>query len=398
MDKSFWIFKNPKQAIFCIMILLMIIGCINVFSASYIMAKDTGNPYSYLIRYIIFGLVGGIAMNVTRRIGYKRFLQPNLLFTIYITVALGLMAVLFFPAVKGAHRWIFLPGMSIQPSELAKLVIIMLCASSLGSMLKKKDQVRLFKGRSSKILALTFGYCFLVYIEPDLGTAAIIMGLMLGMFIIAGMPGREIWLVTALGLAGGALLTMGTAYRRERIMVMLDPWRDPLDKGYQMVQSQTAIGSGGWFGTHWGQGASKFFYLPEAHTDFAFAIFSQENGFIGVVVLLALFLLLGYVFMHITLRVKDEQGFLLAGGVTFLIVGQSIANMAMVGGLLPVIGVPLVFISYGGSSMVISMVSIGLLLSVYDEAVKQEKREQLAKEAPENRREILQFTSSRRWH
>lgn len=398
MDKSFWIFRNPKQAIFCIMILLMIIGCINVFSASYIMAKDSGNPYSYLIRYIIFGLFGYLAMKLTRKIGYKRFLQPNLLFGIYITVAISLMLVLLFPAVKGAHRWIFLPGMSIQPSEIAKLVVIMLCASSLGSMLKKKDQVRLYKGRSGKILALTFIYCFLVYIEPDLGTAAIIMGLMLGMFIIAGMPGREIWLVTIVGLIGGALLTMGTAYRRERVMVMLDPWRDPLDKGYQMVQSQTAIGSGGLFGTHWGQGVGKFFYLPEAHTDFAFAIFSQENGFVGVVVLMALFLMLGYIFMHITLRVKDEQGFLLAGGVTFLIVGQSIANMAMVGGLLPVIGVPLVFISYGGSSMVISMVAIGLLLSVYDEAVKQEKREKLAKEAPENRRETLQFTSTRRWH
>lgn len=397
MDKSFWIFRNPKQAIFCIMILLMIIGCINVFSASYIMAKDSGNPYSYLIRYIVFGFVGYLAMRLTRKIGYKRLLHPNMLFTIYICVALSLMAVLFFPAVKGAHRWIFLPGLSVQPSELAKLVIIMLCASSLGSMLKKKDQVRLYKGRSGKILALTFAYCFMVYIEPDLGTAAIIMGLMLGMFIIAGMPGREIGLVTIISLVAGGFLTMGTAYRRERVMVMLDPWRDPLDKGYQMVQSQTAIGSGGLFGTPWGQGAGKFFYLPEAHTDFAFAIFSQENGFIGVVFLLALFLMLGYVFMHITLRVKDEQGFLLAGGVTFLIIGQSIANMAMVGGLLPVIGVPLVFISYGGSSMVISMVAIGLLLSVYDEAVKQEKREQLAKEVPENRRENLQFTSPRRW-
>lgn len=397
MDKSFWIFKNPKQAIFCIMILLMIIGCINVFSASYIMAKDSGNPYSYLVRYIIFGIAGFFGMNVTRRIGYKRLLQPNLLAAFYFFVAILLMTVLLFPAVKGAHRWIFLPGMSIQPSEIAKLVIIMICASSLGSMLKKKDQVRLFRGRSGKLLILTFIYCFLVYIEPDLGTAAIIMGLMLGMFIIAGMPGREILLVTVVGILVGGLLAMGTAYRRERIWVMLDPWRDPLDKGYQMVQSQTAIGSGGLFGTHWGQGAGKFFYLPEAHTDFAFAIFSQENGFIGVVFLLALFLMLGYVFMHITLRVKDEQGFLLAGGVTFLIIGQSIANMAMVGGLLPVIGVPLVFISYGGSSMVVSMLSIGLLLSVYDEAVRQEKREKLAKEKPESRREDLQFISSRRW-
>lgn len=397
MDKSFWIFRNPKQAIYCIIIVLMIIGCINVFSASYIKAKDMGDTYSFLKRYIAFGSLGFVGMIFTNKIGYKKLLQPDILFATYMIVAVMMMAVFFFSAVNGAHRWIRVPGLTIQPSEAAKLVVVMLCSSSLGVMLKRREPVRLLRGRSFKILALTMIYCFLIYIEPDLGTAAIVAGLMFGMFIIAGLPKDEILAMLGLAVLGAIGLTMSTAYRRERVMVMLDPWRDAMDKGYQMVQSQMAIGSGGIFGTAWGKGVGKFFYLPEAHTDFAFAIYAQENGFVGVVFMLVLFLLLGYIFMHITLRAKDEQGFLLAGGVTFLIIGQAVANMAMVGGLLPVIGVPLIFVSYGGSSMVVSMIAIGLLLSVYDETVREEKKAELAEVRPEDRREEIRFASSGRW-
>lgn len=399
MDKSFWIFRNPQQAIFCIMAVLVIIGGINVFSASYVHAQDLyGSSYSFLWRYGFFTVFGFAVMHFIRRIGYKKLLRPRMLLFIYVVIGLALIAVFGFSSVKGAHRWIFIPGFSLQPSEAAKLAIIMICASSLGEMLKRGDPVRLFKGRSRKIVALTVAYLVLIYAEPDLGTAAIVAGLMFGMFIIAGLPKNEIVGMLGLALVVAVGLTMGTEYRRERVMVMLDPWLDPLDKGYQMVQAQMAIGSGGLWGTQWGQGTGKFFYLPEAHTDFAFAIFSQENGFFGVMVVFLLFLMLGYAFTYVALHAADEQGFLLASGVTFLIIGQAIANMAMVGGLLPVIGVPLVFISYGGSSMLISMMAIGLLLSVYDEEVKQERLKELSQEAPENRRESLQFTSPRRWN
>ena len=397
MNKSFWIFRNPQQAIFCIMAILMLIGCINVFSASYIQAQDmSGSSYSFLIRYIAFSIVGFLCMWFVRRVGYKRWLQPSTLLAEYVGVALLLVAVFAFTAVKGAHRWIFLPGISIQPSELAKLVMVMVTASSLGSMLKHGEPVRLLRGRSVKIFCLAIFYFMLIFFEPDLGTASIVMGLVLGIFIIAGLPKEETIGMIGLAITAAAVLAVSSAYRRERVMVMLDPWRDPMDKGYQMVQAQLAIGSGGFFGTHWGQGMSKFFYLPESHTDFAFAVFAQENGFLGVLLVLALFLALGYIFTYITLHARDEQGFLLAGGVTFLIIGQAVANMAMVGGLLPVIGVPLIFISYGGSSMVISMIAIGLLLSVYDEGVKYEKRQELLATEPETRRDDLQFTSERR--
>ena len=161
-----------------------------------------------------------------------------------------------------------------------------------------------------------------------------------------------------------------------------------------MVQSLLAIGSGNLVGTHWGHGAGKFFYLPEAHTDFAFAIFCQENGFFGAMLLMLLFGLLGYAFCTITCSTRDKQGFLLAGGVTFLIVGQAVANMAMVCGILPVIGVPLIFISYGGSSMMLSMAAIGLLLSVYDEEARRAEMDALP---PEERRDGLRVVRNERW-
>ena len=155
-----------------------------------------------------------------------------------------------------------------------------------------------------------------------------------------------------------------------------------------------AIGSGGLTGTNWGHGAAKFAYLPEAHTDFAFAVFCQENGFFGALILLLVFCLLGVAFYKITISTRDQKGFLLAAGVTFLIIGQAFANMAMVCGIFPVIGVPLIFISYGGSSMIISMAAIGLLLSVYDE---EEKQQLLDAEPPEKRRSDLRVVGSRRW-
>ena len=227
-----------------------------------------------------------------------------------------------------------------------------------------------------------------------MGTAAIIVALVLGVYVIAGVPKWQ--LAGIFGVGGLAIIatTLASSYRMGRVQVWFDPWLDPRGKGYQMVQSLLAIGSGGLTGTPWGHGAGKFFYLPEAHTDFAFAIFCQENGFLGAMFLLLLFALLGLAFCNITINARDRRGFLLAGGVTFLIIGQAVANMAMVCGILPVIGVPLIFISYGGSSMVLSMAAIGLLLSVYDEEVKEAEQEAMP---PEERRDNLRMVRNERW-
>ena len=392
---KFW--NNPSQLIYMVMFLLVLIGGINVFSASFVMARDmTGSGVYFLFRYFIFALVGFGGMAIVRRVGYKAWLNRKPLWGFFIIVFLMLLYVdAVGIATKGASRWIYLGPFSIQPSEFAKLSVIMLASKYLGNMLRRGQRVSFFApGDHRMVLAATFICAVLVYKQPDLGTAAIIVSLMLGVYIIAGVPKWQV-----LGILGGvgALAVVGTlasSYRMERVQVWFDPWIDPRGKGYQMVQSLLAIGSGGLTGTHWGHGAGKFFYLPEAHTDFAFAIFCQENGFIGAMILLLLFALLGFAFCTITINAKDRRGFLLAGGVTFLIIGQAVANMAMVCGILPVIGVPLIFISYGGSSMVLSMAAIGLLLSVYDDEVREAEHEALP---PEQRRDNLRMVRNERW-
>ena len=392
---KFW--KNPCQLIYMVMFLLVLIGGINVFSASFVMARDmTGSGIYFLWRYFFFALLGFCGMVVVRRVGYKVWLNKHLVWGFFGIVFILLLIVdIMGIATKGASRWIYLGPFSIQPSEFAKLVVIMLAAKYLGNMLRRGERVSFTRGGDHlMVFAAVITYAALVIKQPDLGTAAIIFALGLGMYILAGIPMWQVMsTVTATGLLG-VIFTLTSSYLMDRVHVWFDPWLDPRGKGYQMVQSLLAIGSGGLTGTNWGHGAGKFFYLPEAHTDFAFAIFCQENGFLGAMILMLLFGLLGFAFCTITINSRDRRGFLLAGGVTFLIIGQAVANMAMVCGILPVIGVPLIFISYGGSSMVLSMAAIGLLLSVYDEEVKEAEHDALP---PQERRDNLRMVRNERW-
>ena len=397
MNKKFLFWDNPKQAVWYTKVPLLLIGCANIFSASFIRAEaDGSSTFYYLIRYIVYSAIGLGAIFIARTINYRRLLSKNAVSFIYISVLVMLVLVDFIGLESGgARRWLGFGGVTIQPSEFAKLAIIMLCARYLGMHLKKGQNASFLKGNGRMCLGATAVYAFLVQQQPDMGTAAIIVALMFCMYVIAGLPWKQIGSVCILGAASAVLLVMTSTYRADRIRVWLDPWIDEVGDGYQMVQSLLSIGSGGLIGTKWGEGSSKFFYLPEAHTDFAIAVFCQENGFLGAFFLILLFAILGCALLRIAVCSKDERGFLLAAGVSFLIVGQAAANMAMVCGLLPVIGVPLVFISYGGSSLIISMAAIGLALSVYDDEVEREKAVALAE--PEERRSDLRVVS-RRWH
>lgn len=397
MNKKFLFWDNPKQAVWYTMVPLLLIGCANIFSASFIRAEaDGSSTFYYLIRYIVYSAIGLGAIFIARTINYRRLLSKNAVSFIYISVLVMLVLVDFIGLESGgARRWLGFGGVTIQPSEFAKLAIIMLCARYLGMHLKKGQNASFLKGNGRMCLGATAVYAFLVQQQPDMGTAAIIVALMFCMYVIAGLPWKQIGSVCILGAASAVLLVMTSTYRADRIRVWLDPWIDEVGDGYQMVQSLLSIGSGGLIGTKWGEGSSKFFYLPEAHTDFAFAVFCQENGFLGAFFLILLFAILGCALLRIAVCSKDERGFLLAAGVSFLIVGQAAANMAMVCGLLPVIGVPLVFISYGGSSLIISMAAIGLALSVYDDEVEREKAATITE--PEERRSDLRVVS-RRWH
>ena len=386
MRDKFLIFENVRQAIIICVVLLLGFGLGNDLSASYARSEMmTGSQYFFTLRYVIYSVVGFLCMLlVGSKFDYHRLLSPRFLkLSGTGTIVLLLLVKVAGRVVNGSRRWLGAGPVSFQPSELAKVVAILIAAGILGEYLRRGQRVSLLQWPKAAPLAFALIAGGLVLIQPDMGTAAIIVGLMLYMYIIAGIPKQQIWGIAIVGLAGAAGIAVLAPYRLNRLKVWLNPFIDPQGAGYQMVQAKLAIGSGGLFGMHWGQGSSKFFYLPEAHTDFAFAVFCQEWGFLGALLLIALFTLLAYAFYRVAIRTKDRKGFLLTCGCSFLIIGQSVANMAMVTGLLPVIGVPLMFISYGGTSLVINFFCIGLILSVYRlEAAREIREERMAAGLP----------------
>ncbi|MGE4588046.1 MAG: FtsW/RodA/SpoVE family cell cycle protein [Acidaminococcaceae bacterium] len=377
MHKRFLIWDNPKDAIIVLTFLLMALGCINVFSASFVEAKDMfDNGYFYLYRYAGAAVIGLVVMGIIGwKIPYRFWLQYRqvwyaILFVVLICVdAFGV-------TTKGAQRWLYIGGQSIQPSELVKLSMIILGAGSLGEYLKRGQRVSLFASGMFVPFAQAAVFAGLVLVQPDMGTAAIIFALMIGLYIVTGLPKIELIGLLGTALAGAVGLILIAPYRFARVKIWLDPWQDAGNTGYQVVQSLMSIGSGGLLGKPFGMGSGKFFYLPEAHTDFAFAIFCQEWGFIGAILLIAIFLILAAAIHRIALNAKNEKGFLLVTGVNFLVVGQAVANMAMVCGILPVIGVPLSFISYGGTALIVNLAAIGLVIAVYRDEAKQEESQQ----------------------
>lgn len=367
MRTRYTLFKSDTEPIVIIMAILLVTGTINVFSSSYVLAgMNYENPYYFLQRHLQWLLIGVIACWLCRRMNYQR--MRGLMFVgMGITVIL-LVAVLFIgTTVNGAQRWLAFGPLSFQPAEFAKLMAVLMGAFSISAVLSK-EHFRM--DRDGGRVAIPFGailvMAFLVYREPDFGTACIVFGVPMLMALVLLVPPRR-WLWIG-GVSLALAFAIGTLqpYRMRRIEVWIDPWSDARDAGYQMVQSLSTIGSGGIFGMGFGDGVSKYEYLPEAHTDFAFAIFSQEHGFFGVALIFFLFAVLLITCMRVAVRAKDTFGQVLALGIIFLVLGQALANLAMVAGLLPVVGVPLPFISYGGSSLIVTMAGMGMLLGIAD--------------------------------
>ena len=393
------LWENPKDAIITLMVLLMGIGCINVFSASFVTAEAmTGNQYHFLIRYIGYAAAGLAVFWFTGfKLNYKRLMSPRFYMVIAVVTILLLAATLGIgTVVNGSRRWIYIGGFSLQASEIAKVSVILMAASYLGDRLQRGLKVSLLGYPSNQALLIALAFAGLIFLQPDMGTATIVFGLMLGMYFLAGIPMRQVTYIGLIGIAIGALALMAP-YRRARFALWLNPWKDAQGGGYQMAQSLTAIGSGGLTGLPWGQGSGKFFFLPEAHTDFAFAIFCQEWGYVGALFLIACFLILARALFCIAMNTKDRRGYLLVAGSTLFLIGQSAANMAMVTGVLPVIGVPLLFISYGGTSLLANMFALGLVVSVYrSECAREIMEERIAAGLPPVEEGRLRVVSSGR--
>ncbi|MCD6187373.1 MAG: putative lipid II flippase FtsW [Desulfuromusa sp.] len=355
--------RDVDTTLLLLTVSLTCIGVVMVYSSSAIMAADRFHDgFYFLKRQLLYALVGFVLMAFMTYFNYNNWRK---LAVISLLGSIVLLALLFVPGlgvrVGGAMRWLRLPGLTIQPAELVKLTLVLYLAHSLS---RKKDKVRLFlKGYLPYMIVLGLLLIMLLK-QPDLGSAMIIAGVALGMLIVSGVRWRYILPTILMTLPLVYFLVMQVDYRRRRIMAFLDPWDDPFDTGFQIIQSMVAFGKGGVLGQGLGVGEQKLFYLPEAHTDFIFSVIGEELGLVGTFIIAALFLMLILCGIRIALRCQDPFGKYLAFGLTLLLGLEAFVNLAVCMGLLPTKGLALPFISYGGTSLVVSLIAVGIMLNI----------------------------------
>ncbi|MGH2670753.1 MAG: putative lipid II flippase FtsW, partial [bacterium] len=322
-------------------------------------ALGDGDSMAYLERQAVYALIGVVLMAAASRFDYHRlrYLAPALLL-----VALGLsVAVLFAsPAVNGAHRWFFVGPASFQPSELAKLSLCLFAAAYLA----RRKPPRTLGQLARPLGIVTAVFCALILLEPDLGTTISLCVMMLAVLLVAGVPLRLLAVASLIALGVGLIAIFSEPYRRARVFSFLDPWSDAQGSGFQIVQATIGIGSGGITGEGLGEGVQKILYLPEAHTDMIFAVVGEELGLVGSALVIGAFAAFGFAGFRIAMRCRDPFGKLLAAGLTALVCGQAAINLAAVLGIAPLTGIPLPFVSYGGSSLVVLLAAVGVLLNI----------------------------------
>ncbi|MBI3091142.1 MAG: putative lipid II flippase FtsW [Candidatus Tectomicrobia bacterium] len=343
--------------------LLTIGGVIMVFSSSALLAERRfGDPYFFMKRQLFFVALGVVGMLVLSRLDTHRLERLALPL---LVVSLLVLILVLIPGighrVGGARRWLSLGWWRVQPAELAKLALVIYFARNLCRHQEKlQDLVNGFLP-NALVLALASG---LIALQPDVGNALLVCLLAAVLFVAAGMRLRHLGATLLLGLPLLAVLVASADYRLRRLLAFLDPWADPTGSGFQIVQSYLALGSGGVFGQGLGAGQQKLFFLPEAHTDFIFAIIGEELGFVGTAVIVLLFGVLLWRGAMIALRCQEPFPRFLAFGLTTLLSLQALSNMAVVVGLLPTKGLPLPFVSLGGSSLFMALAATGLLMGV----------------------------------
>jgi cell division protein FtsW len=345
---------------------LLAIGAVMVYSASSAnsVLGSGGDGTTYLVRYVGLGVIALAAMHVMSKRGYeltKRFM-PLLLIFAFFTCTVVLVPGIG-TEVNGARSWLG-PGIfSPQPSELMKLALILYVAHFLA---RHPRRIETFKGLINPVGVVAGGACLLVIIEPDTGTTLVIVGIVASILIVAGVPMRYLAYMAGIGLLLLLILVLVQPYQQQRLSSFLNPWADKSAGGFQSVQGQIALGSGGFFGVGIGQSVQKVFYLPEAHTDFILAVIGEELGLLGVTVVIALFGLVVWSGLRIARSARDQYEKLLATGLTALIACQAILNIFVVLSLAPLTGVPLPFVSYGPTNLIVILASVGLLLNIAD--------------------------------
>jgi cell division protein FtsW len=347
-------------------LLLVFIGLIMVFSASAVMAGERyGSPYMFLIRQLIWAVAGVAAMVICMNIDYRKYKNQTLVYALLV-ITLGLLiAVFFLDRSHNTHRWIKFGAFSFQPSELAKPAIILFLAFWLETRIKTiADWKHTLMPAGIVIVLLTF----LIVRQPDLGTGIACVAIAMCMLYIAGMEMKYIGYAILASLLPLYFLLFRVDFRRKRMLAFLNPNADPLGTGFHMIQSLIAVSTGGITGQGLMEGKQKLFYLPEPQTDFIYAVTAEELGLVGSTIVIVLFAIFLYRGIRAAVLTEDNFGRLLATGITAMVVVQAFFNVSVVLGLLPTKGIPLPFISYGGSSLFITLASVGVLLNITQQA------------------------------
>lgn len=347
---------------------LVLLGLIMILSASSVSSFATyGSSFLFFNKQLIWAGIGLVGFVFFSRFDYRKlkgrgyFLLPG--------VAVLLLAVLI-PGVGivagGSARWIGAGPLAFQPSELAKLAVVLFLADVFSR--KRESTLKELSHTLLPFAPVLGGLVLLIMMQPDMGTTLLLGAVGLGMLFLAGAPLRYVVPMAGLGIAGAAVAALSADYRRERVLAFMDPWADPLNTGYHTIQSLIALGSGGWFGVGLGASRQKWLYIPNAHTDFIFAILGEEMGLLGTLTVLGLFAFIMYLGVRIARMAPDRFGMLVAAGITIWIGVQALVNIGAVTATMPITGVPLPLVSFGGSSLVVSLVAMGILTNIARQA------------------------------
>ncbi len=353
---------SVDKTLFTVTLLLVFFGLIMVFSASAVMANERfGSAYTFLLRQFAWAVAGVLVMWGAMNVDYRRYNNPAVVFSLLSITTLLLVAVLFLDRSHNTHRWIRLGMFSFQPSELAKPAIILFLAYFLETRTKQIDD---WRNTLLPAVIPPLVLAVLIVRQPDLGTTMVCLGIAAVVLFIAGLKLRYFGYAFAASLLPLYFLVFRVRWRFDRILAFVNPYADPQGRGFHMIQSLIAVGTGGVSGVGLMEGKQKLFYLPEPHTDFIFAVTAEELGLIGSFIVVALFAIFLYRGMRTALATEDLFARFLAAGITTMIVAQAFFNISVVLGLLPTKGIPLPFISYGGSSLFVTLACVGVLLNI----------------------------------
>lgn len=357
---------HPDKWLFAATVGLALFGVVMVYSASAMLAQaENHSQFFYLVKQAIWTAIGLVVMFVMMQVDYRHLKNRRVVYGLIVVTVLMLLAVFGFGKINGAHRWIRLGGFSIQPSEFSKLTLAIFLAYFLE---KRAGEESDFWRTFVPCGMLTGALAFLIVLEPDLGTAFMLAVLFFVVTYTAGVRLAHLGMAAAPALVGFAALLIFVPWRLRRLITFLDPWADPQNSGFQVVQSLIAVGSGGTDGLGFAQGKQKMMFLPFAHSDFIFAVIGEELGLVGTLAVVLVFGLFLWRGIRTSLLAPERFGMLLSLGIVVVIVAQALFNISVVLSLVPTKGIPLPFISYGGSSLVPTLAAVGILLNISQHA------------------------------